>query len=149
MWRGLMAWKSESDRSWIWSKERRWFCGVLPTITNRGYSNYFWAIYTRPSWNVAGRTQTPIRSPPDAFCGLCVLHGWFLTFQYHNVMRLMCHNWEDAWKRIWKNGNCSHKQLITAIHSNLRRITPVATEVHVILWSFVVLTWMRDAIELV
>ena len=35
------------------------------------------------------------------------------------------------------------------IHSKLRSITPVITKVHVILRSFVVLTWMRDTIELV
>ena len=35
------------------------------------------------------------------------------------------------------------------IHSKLRSITPVATKVHVILRSFVVLTWMHDTIELV
>jgi hypothetical protein len=32
--------------------------------------------------------------------------------------------------------------------NDLRSITPVATEVHVILRSFVLLTWMRDLIEL-
>ena len=35
------------------------------------------------------------------------------------------------------------------IHSKLCSITPVATKVHVILWSFLVLTWMRDTSELV
>ena len=35
------------------------------------------------------------------------------------------------------------------IHSKLRSITSVAIKVHVILQSFVVLTWMRDTIELV
>ena len=30
------------------------------------------------------------------------------------------------------------------VHSTLRTIPPVATNVHVILWSSVVLTWMRD-----
>ena len=35
------------------------------------------------------------------------------------------------------------------IHSKLRSITHVATKVHVILQSFVVLTWMHDTIELV
>ena len=35
------------------------------------------------------------------------------------------------------------------VHSKLRSITPVATKVHIILRSFVVLTWMRDTIELV
>ena len=35
------------------------------------------------------------------------------------------------------------------INSKLRSITHVATKVHVILRSFVVLTWMRDTIELV
>ena len=30
------------------------------------------------------------------------------------------------------------------VHSKLRSITPVATKMHVILLSFVVLTWMRD-----
>ena len=35
------------------------------------------------------------------------------------------------------------------VHSKLCSITHVATKVHVILWSFVVLTWMRDTIELV
>ena len=33
--------------------------------------------------------------------------------------------------------------------SKLRIITPMASKVHVILQSFVVLTWMRDTIELV
>jgi hypothetical protein len=35
------------------------------------------------------------------------------------------------------------------VHSKLRSITPVAIEVHVILWSFVVLIWMRDILDLV
>ena len=35
------------------------------------------------------------------------------------------------------------------IHSKFRSITSAATKVHVILWSFVVLTCMRDIIELV
>ena len=35
------------------------------------------------------------------------------------------------------------------LHSKLYSITPVATKVHVILRSFVVLTRMRDTIELV
>ena len=35
------------------------------------------------------------------------------------------------------------------VHSKLRSITPVATEVHVTLRSFVVLVWMRDTLELV
>ena len=35
------------------------------------------------------------------------------------------------------------------IHTKLRSITLVATKVHVILWSFVVLTRMHDIIELV
>ena len=34
-------------------------------------------------------------------------------------------------------------------HSKLCSITHVATKVHVILRSFVVLTWMRDTIDLV
>ena len=34
------------------------------------------------------------------------------------------------------------------MHSKLCSITHVATKVHVILWSFVVLTWMRDIVEL-
>ena len=34
------------------------------------------------------------------------------------------------------------------VHSKLRSITPVATKVHVVLRSFVVLAWMRDTIEL-
>jgi hypothetical protein len=34
-------------------------------------------------------------------------------------------------------------------HFKLRIITLVATKVQVILWSFVVLTWMHDTIELV
>ena len=38
---------------------------------------------------------------------------------------------------------------VREIYSQLCSITPVATKVHVMLWSFVVLTWMRDAIELV
>ena len=35
------------------------------------------------------------------------------------------------------------------LHSKLRSITPLASKVHVTLWSFVVLTWMRDSRELV
>ena len=35
------------------------------------------------------------------------------------------------------------------VHSKLRSITLEATKVHVILRIFVVLTWMRDTIELV
>jgi len=35
------------------------------------------------------------------------------------------------------------------VHSKVRSIAPVATKVHMTLQSFVVLTWMRDAIELV
>ena len=38
---------------------------------------------------------------------------------------------------------------IALIHSKLCSITPVATKVHAILWTSVVLTWMRDTIELV
>jgi hypothetical protein len=34
-------------------------------------------------------------------------------------------------------------------HSKLRSITYAATKVHISLRSFVVLTWMRDMIELV
>ena len=35
------------------------------------------------------------------------------------------------------------------VHSQLRSITPMATKVHMMLQSFVVLTWMRDTRELV
>jgi hypothetical protein len=35
------------------------------------------------------------------------------------------------------------------VHCKLCSITPVATKVHVILRSFVVLTWMHDTIDLV
>ena len=38
------------------------------------------------------------------------------------------------------------KEAMIKLHSKLRSIALV---VHVILWSFVVLTWMRDTIELV
>ena len=38
---------------------------------------------------------------------------------------------------------------IYKVHAKLRSITPVATNVHMILQSFVVLTWMRGTIELV
>ena len=34
------------------------------------------------------------------------------------------------------------------IHSKLHSIIHVATKVQVILWRFVVLTWMQDTIEL-
>ena len=34
------------------------------------------------------------------------------------------------------------------IHSKLHSMTPVATKVHMILRSFVVLTWMRNTSEL-
>ena len=35
-----------------------------------------------------------------------------------------------------------------SLHSKLRSITHVATIVHAMLWSFVVLTWMHGIIEL-
>ena len=35
------------------------------------------------------------------------------------------------------------------VHSKLHSITPMAIKVHMILRGFVVLTWMRDTIELV
>ena len=41
------------------------------------------------------------------------------------------------------------KRISWRIHSKLRSITHVATKVHVILRSFVMLTWIRDTIELV
>ena len=53
------------------------------------------------------------------------------------------------------NGELSSYRGITwhegggAVHSKLRSITPVAIKVHVILRSFVVLTWVHDTIELV
>ena len=37
-----------------------------------------------------------------------------------------------------------HLHMVSFIHSKLLKITLVATKVHVILRSFVVLTWMRD-----
>ena len=37
--------------------------------------------------------------------------------------------------------------VIHKLHSKLRSITPVAAKVHVILISFVVLTWTHDTIE--
>ena len=39
--------------------------------------------------------------------------------------------------------------MVIHIHSKLRSITYVATKAHVMLRSFVVLTWTRDTIELV
>ena len=36
---------------------------------------------------------------------------------------------------------------LTLVHSKLHNITLVATKMHVTLHSFVVLTWMRDALE--
>ena len=45
---------------------------------------------------------------------------------------------------------CNLKVLFNIrVHSKLCSITPVATEVHMILRSFVVLSWMCDTIELV
>ena len=44
---------------------------------------------------------------------------------------------------------CCDLSVFSLLHSKLRSITPMATKVHVILRSFVVLTWMRDTIELV
>ena len=41
------------------------------------------------------------------------------------------------------------RMIASMIHSKFRSITHVAIKVHVILWSFVVVTWMRDTIELV
>jgi hypothetical protein len=35
------------------------------------------------------------------------------------------------------------------VHSKLHNITLVAIKVHVIIWIFVVLTWMRDTTKLV
>ena len=43
----------------------------------------------------------------------------------------------------------AHQKQGNHVDSNLRSITPVVTKVHVMLWSFVVLTWMRDTMEFV
>jgi hypothetical protein len=40
-------------------------------------------------------------------------------------------------------------KIVYGKHFKLCSITAVATKVHVILWSFVVLTWMHDIVELV
>ena len=48
-------------------------------------------------------------------------------------------------KEVWVHTN--HLSLYQ--HSKLRSITRVATKVHVILQNFVVITWMRDIVELV
>ena len=39
--------------------------------------------------------------------------------------------------------------MVYCLRNPLRSITHVATEVHVMLWRFVVLTWKRDTVELV
>ena len=41
----------------------------------------------------------------------------------------------------------SAESVLVAWQSKLHSITPMVTIVHVILWSLVVLTWMRDTIE--
>ena len=43
----------------------------------------------------------------------------------------------------------NNTQASHTLHSKLRSITHVATKVHAIIHSFVVLTWMRDTIEIV
>ena len=49
-----------------------------------------------------------------------------------------------------KTHDSSITNIITEIHSKLHSITTlVAIEVYVILWSYVVLTWMRGNRELV
>jgi hypothetical protein len=45
-----------------------------------------------------------------------------------------------------RNGPILH---MCILHSKLRSIMLVTTKVHVILWSFVVLTWMHDTSEVV
>ena len=59
--------------------------------------------------------------------------------------------WIDGWPLLLglKNQAWTQAEASRLPHSKLRSITPVATKVHVILRSFVVLTWMRDISELV
>ena len=51
-------------------------------------------------------------------------------------------------KENQKITTCNRLDLET-LHSNLHSITHVVIEVHMILRNFVVLTWMRDTLELV
>ena len=57
-----------------------------------------------------------------------------------------------VWMHVWMYV-CMYGAMVASVryrlHSKLHSITPVATKVHVILGSFVVLTWMRDTIALV
>ena len=57
--------------------------------------------------------------------------------------------WLQSVGTVWAHTNIVILQGLLDIHFKLHIITPVATKVHVILRSFVVLTWMRDTIELV
>ena len=53
-----------------------------------------------------------------------------------------------CWKVRYSRNESNTKELLS-MRSKLCSITPVATKVHMILRSFVVLTWMCDTIELV
>jgi hypothetical protein len=57
------------------------------------------------------------------------------------------HGWVGFGGGGLKNENTkpNSSSLLSKFHST----TPVASEEHVILWSFIVLTWMRDVVGLV
>ena len=50
-------------------------------------------------------------------------------------------------KSTWKLHVFLSRAVHAKLHSKLRSITPVATKVHVMVWGFVVLTWMHDTIK--
>jgi hypothetical protein len=83
-------------------------------------------LWRRYSWNPWPSNSSLINL--DYMLRLC----WFLTYIGGFALQIFI---------TFIRGLC--------IHSKLRSITPMASKVHVILHSFVVLIWMRDALELV
>ena len=94
----------------------------LGNLSQRTAKVYMEMDIGKANWNSKHVVWKPKGTPPDSDmardCPLLVLLG----IQFYQLQREQ------------------------EVHSKLRSITPVATKVHVILRSFVVLTWMCDII---
>jgi hypothetical protein len=69
---------------------------------------------------------------------ICFIHSYIYITQT-----------EQVYFSVKKDARSLGLEKVGWVHSKLCSIIPMATKMHIILWSFVVLTWMRDTIELV
>ena len=99
----------------------------------------------------AARGNLSISNLPP--CSLRILKVRTCESEYVNtssvqVAHIMWGVWDNVGTQQKWTCHWSHFGEVTCLHSNLHNITLVASKVHVILRSFVVLTWMSDEEEL-